>query len=277
MGPPPMPPAPPPPPSPPRKYKFKFKIGDRVVYTSRVYGDVNSNPLYGGRYGMVGGKIYQLGTSSDSIHVKWDNNCMNSYRNGDLEAEKGAKERMDKRDKAEKKMLEKSVVKINAWVFNTLCAERKRFRKTMRKGNYPWQYILGKDENGEIKDMLRLEPRFKDGCQNMTSIHGGIMAKAMQELIKRGCTICGIARVGLFDVKNDFERGVSLQQLQRSAPDMYVFSFGVNAEFTIDRLHRGHKLALLYGIVKARHRVRKMVTIDDNGLVDVLGREKLAN
>ncbi len=73
------------------KPKFKFKINDRVKYTSSVYGDTDDNPLWNGKHGHVIGTITHVYSLSRAIHtplectVEWDNGKINSYTNNDLE------------------------------------------------------------------------------------------------------------------------------------------------------------------------------------------------
>ena len=63
----------------------RFKIGNRVKYISRSWGDEYANPLWGGRYGRVKGTVDYVSLSSSPISVAWDNETHNSYDNTDLE------------------------------------------------------------------------------------------------------------------------------------------------------------------------------------------------
>lgn len=60
---------------------MKFKIGDKVIYTSGVWGSGASNPLYDD-YKIVG-VIDHFG--DDWIGVQWPNGIHNTYNEGDLE------------------------------------------------------------------------------------------------------------------------------------------------------------------------------------------------
>lgn len=60
---------------------MKFKIGDKVKYISGNYGDYEDNPLWGGKFGKVIGKICRI---SGSISVNWQNSTHNSYGAEDL-------------------------------------------------------------------------------------------------------------------------------------------------------------------------------------------------
>uniref|UniRef100_A0A6M3JGI6 Uncharacterized protein n=1 Tax=viral metagenome TaxID=1070528 RepID=A0A6M3JGI6_9ZZZZ len=63
----------------------KFKCGNRVKYVSRIYGDELFNPVWGGKYGKVGGTITYFCAESDTIIVHWDNRYKNDYCINDLE------------------------------------------------------------------------------------------------------------------------------------------------------------------------------------------------
>lgn len=63
----------------------RFKIGNRVKYTSRSWADERVNPAWGGRYGQVKGTVDYVSLSSEAISVAWDNGTHNSYDNTDLE------------------------------------------------------------------------------------------------------------------------------------------------------------------------------------------------
>ena len=55
----------------------KFKIGDRVKYTSGKYDDSFNNPLWGGNEGNVIGNV--KGYNDKFINVNWDNGSGNRY------------------------------------------------------------------------------------------------------------------------------------------------------------------------------------------------------
>ena len=61
----------------------KFSIGDRVKYTSGVYGDSPHNPLFGGKCGRIYGVVTR--DFPMDYHVEWDNKTCNSYYENDLE------------------------------------------------------------------------------------------------------------------------------------------------------------------------------------------------
>lgn len=64
----------------------KFKVGDRIKYTSNRHSDHESNPLWGGCCGYVIGSIYEItALVTCPIKVNWDNNLSNSYYETDLE------------------------------------------------------------------------------------------------------------------------------------------------------------------------------------------------
>ena len=66
----------------------KFKIGDRVKYTSGIYGDRRRNPLWKGKYGKIKGTLTSIirdGIVECPLHVRWDNKENNFYRLNDLE------------------------------------------------------------------------------------------------------------------------------------------------------------------------------------------------
>jgi len=67
---------------------IKFYINDIVKYTSGNYDDEENNPLWGGDYGEVSGKIISIDNSDDNdagIQVAWENGEENSYSAHDLE------------------------------------------------------------------------------------------------------------------------------------------------------------------------------------------------
>ena len=72
-----------------RKMADKFKVGNRVKYTSGKYGDDDgntySNPLWGGKQGKVIGTVKTLYNAAFNVHVKWDTGKTNTYKDSDLE------------------------------------------------------------------------------------------------------------------------------------------------------------------------------------------------
>jgi len=68
---------------------MKFKIGDRIKYTSKVWGDAISNPLWGGSLGKIAGTIVEI---DGWIRVCWNNGEYNSYDRGDLELIEGQRQ-----------------------------------------------------------------------------------------------------------------------------------------------------------------------------------------
>ena len=58
-------------------------VGEEVKLTSKRYGDYESNPIWGGHYGEVKGKIKSVG--GDWIYVSWSNGRDNEYLDGELE------------------------------------------------------------------------------------------------------------------------------------------------------------------------------------------------
>lgn len=63
----------------------KFKIGDIVKYINEhAYGDTKENPLWGGRYGYITGKIIRK-TESDDWYVTWNNGITNNYSQDTIE------------------------------------------------------------------------------------------------------------------------------------------------------------------------------------------------
>ena len=61
---------------------IKFKEGDIVKYVSGAWGDTPENPLWGGKYGKIKGRV--CGIDSNWILVEWDNVITNSYGSMDL-------------------------------------------------------------------------------------------------------------------------------------------------------------------------------------------------
>ena len=61
----------------------KFKIGDKVKYTSNYWGEDRYNPLWDGKYGKVVGILMEI--ECGSYYVNWNNGTRNSYRKNDLE------------------------------------------------------------------------------------------------------------------------------------------------------------------------------------------------
>jgi len=61
----------------------KFKVGDRVKYTSDMHTKGYNNPLWGGEHGYIGGII--TSAYPGRCMVNWDNGGENSYSDNDLE------------------------------------------------------------------------------------------------------------------------------------------------------------------------------------------------
>ena len=57
------------------------KIDERVILTSKVFGSVTGNPLWGSNIGCPG-TVYGVDgeTITAVIRVEWDNGAVNSYR-----------------------------------------------------------------------------------------------------------------------------------------------------------------------------------------------------
>lgn len=63
---------------------MKFKINDRIKYTSGHWGDEGINPLWDGRLGRIVGTIIGMSSALNYV-VRWDNNRTNDYYENDLE------------------------------------------------------------------------------------------------------------------------------------------------------------------------------------------------
>ena len=63
----------------------KFKIDDYVKYTSNRYCDSVYNPLWGGKYGKIVGRVYEIRNYNSWVRVNWGNGTKNNYIDGDLE------------------------------------------------------------------------------------------------------------------------------------------------------------------------------------------------
>jgi len=69
------------------KVGTKFKIGDKVKYTSGTWGDDNENPLWNGVCGQISGVVDNIEIFDGGLPfgVRWSNGEHNSYRYVDLE------------------------------------------------------------------------------------------------------------------------------------------------------------------------------------------------
>jgi len=71
---------------------LKFKVGSRVKYISKTWGDTNNNPLWGGKHGKVVGTIMEINPSfynnrageDFDYYVKWDSGGRAYYAESDL-------------------------------------------------------------------------------------------------------------------------------------------------------------------------------------------------
>ena len=61
----------------------KLKVGDKVKYTSKTWGEDKYNPLWGGKYGKIAGILIEI--EYENYYVNWNNGTRNSYRKNDLE------------------------------------------------------------------------------------------------------------------------------------------------------------------------------------------------
>ena len=68
----------------------KFKVGDKVKYTSNYWGEDKYNPLWNGKYGKVVGILIEI--EYKNYYVNWNNGTHNSYRENDLELVEGQKQ-----------------------------------------------------------------------------------------------------------------------------------------------------------------------------------------
>ena len=69
----------------------KFKIDDYVKYTSNRYGDSVYNPLWGGKYGKIVGKVLKILCGGVGVKVEWNNKKTNYYFENDIEFHCGKK------------------------------------------------------------------------------------------------------------------------------------------------------------------------------------------
>lgn len=69
--------------------KSRFKVGDRVKLITYAHGESSSNPVWGGRFGKIEGKVTAAGNYGEdqifNLEVDWPNGLGNSYRERDLD------------------------------------------------------------------------------------------------------------------------------------------------------------------------------------------------
>lgn len=60
---------------------MEFKVGGRVALINNLYGDSNSNPVWGGKKGHIVGTVDNILSRFPPmfIGVMWDNGIHNSY------------------------------------------------------------------------------------------------------------------------------------------------------------------------------------------------------
>lgn len=117
-----------------------------------------------------------------------------------------------KQKKAPKKR-KKSTIQISVEVFNILSKTLKNFMK--REGEYPVCFLLGKNKNDILTQIVRLYKASGDydECKNMVTINTSTIAKASIKIYKEHAVPCGIARVGNFDLHSESMRGSSLSEV----------------------------------------------------------------
>jgi len=62
---------------------MELEVGDEVIYKSGSCGISNKNPLWGGKYGNIVGRVTEIDFAW--IRVNWGNGTENNYIDGDLE------------------------------------------------------------------------------------------------------------------------------------------------------------------------------------------------
>lgn len=63
-----------------------MKIGDKVKLVTKRFDDKKYDPLWGGQYGFIEGKVVKiLDRPKEPYRVNWDNRQYNSYNEEDLE------------------------------------------------------------------------------------------------------------------------------------------------------------------------------------------------
>lgn len=92
--------------------------------------------------------------------------------------------------------------------------------------NRPWCALLGADENGVVKRLIKLYPH-AGGCWNMPDIEVDVFADTAVKLAERGYHIVGLVRIGKFNLGNDGARGPSLKEFGQMAPKFFVVSIGL--------------------------------------------------
>lgn len=111
---------------------MKFKVGDKVKYTSDNFGDYDRNPLWGGLYGKLVGII--TNHSDGWYDVSWDNGETNSYNEEDLELVKKAE-----LPKPPKFILQYEIDEDPIEEFQTLREVEKRIRELVNEGGHSFK------------------------------------------------------------------------------------------------------------------------------------------
>lgn len=91
----------------------------------------------------------------------------------------------------------------------------------------PRVYFVGSNQHGVIMSLKKVA-NSAGGCWNMPRISTENMTDAAIEMAKRGYNVCGLARVGKFNIKKSgYLDGQVLQELTREHPEMLLLSFGL--------------------------------------------------
>ena len=228
--------------------EYKTKIGDIVRMGER-----------GNHYGVTRegseGEVVEL-MGEGIINVRWhlvtgedDWESIRCYTVMDNEVK--VISHGTKRKKATHKKATVKIAKISTKIQNMFATELNDFdyRQHEENDDYPTVFILGGNKSGTIRDVYRVKNY--DGCENMIGVRTADFTDAMILFAHKGLSICGLARIGKFDIEDDTDRGTSLKELTAMAPNAYVISYGFDG-FIAERYdwHKRSKVELTYKVVR---------------------------
>ena len=93
----------------------------------------------------------------------------------------------------------------------------------------PVCFLLGKKDEIVSKAVAFQKGKFiriMSGCGQMPTLNPEEIAINTAKLAEKGYIPCGIARVGSFDVNQEYQRGDSMSQIQQFGPGFFILSFG---------------------------------------------------
>lgn len=90
-------------------------------------------------------------------------------------------------------------ITIEYKTYNRLVKTLQHWQNHNTPGSMPYVFLLGSENNKTINRIKQIPERHcESGCWQMPALSGNIISKYAVQLIRKGCVVMGLARVGSF-------------------------------------------------------------------------------